>query len=451
MYNKIVISEIHANSLRELMFDKPGIEGAAFILCGQSISALGNKLISNFIIPIKDEEYLLREPYRLSISSAALARVTKLARHENLSIVFAHSHPRGSPDFSDQDDQEEDVLLPFLQKRVQNRIHGTLVMNESDFRGRLYSPKRAAATEVNIVGNQFRRYAPETMHTNACFDRQVRAFGNDAQQLLTGLNIGIVGLGGTGSPIAEQLCRLGVGNLYLFDGDKFEDTNVNRVYGSSIKDAGEYKVIIAKNHIERIGLGTNVYAYPRHITHLDSAMALRDCDIIFGCTDKELPRAILQQLALRYSIPVIDLGVLVDSNDGKILSVHGRVTMLKAGEACLFCRGRISAERIRIETLSDEDRQKQIKDGYAPELETHAPAVIAFTSGTASFAISELLQRLTGFMGEERQSSEVLIAFDLSRIRTNRVSPNPDCMCVDQAIWGAADTKPFLDMMWKSD
>lgn len=180
-------------------------------------------------------------------------------------------------------------------------------------------------------------------------------------------------------------------------------------------------------------------------------MALRDCDIVFGCTDKELPRAILQQLALRYSIPVIDLGVLIDSHEGKILSVHGRITTLKAGEACLFCRGRISAERIRIETLSDEDRQLQIKDGYAPELETPAPSVIAFTSGTASLAVSELLQRLTGFMGEDRQSSEVLVAFDLSRIRTNRVLPNQDCICVDQATWGSGDVKPFLDMMWKAD
>jgi hypothetical protein len=377
--------------------------------------------------------------------------VTKLARHENLSIIFAHSHPNGSPEFSLQDDHEEEVLLPFLQKRVPNRIHGTLVMNENDFRGRLYTPVRSSTNQINVIGDHFRTYRPEKMLIQNCFDRQVRAFGNDAQELLAGLNVGIVGLGGTGSPIAEQLCRLGVGNLFLFDGDEFEVTNVNRVYGSSINDAGEYKTSIAKNHIERIGLGTQVYEYPKHITHLDSAVGLRDCDIIFGCTDKELPRAILQQLALRYSIPVIDLGVLIDSHDGKISSVHGRITTLKAGEACLFCRGRISAERIRIETLSDEDRQQQIQDGYAPELETPAPSVIAFTSATASLAISELLQRLTGFMGIDRQSSEVLIAFDLSRIRTNRVPPNQDCMCVDQSIWGSGDVKPFLDMMWKTD
>ena len=173
-----------------------------------------------------------------------------------------------------------------------------------------------------------------------------------------------------------------------------------------------------------------------------------DCDVVFGCTDKELPRAILVQLVLRYSIPVFDLGVLIDSHDGTISGVYGRVTTLLAGEACLFCRGRISAETIRVEALSDTDRQSQARDGYAPELQEPAPAVIAFTSATASAAVSEFLHRLTGFMGPERQSSEVLLALDQSRIRTNRLEPRENCMCGNQELWGRGDAQPYLDMVW---
>jgi hypothetical protein len=151
---------------------------------------------------------------------------------------------------------------------------------------------------------------------------------------------------------------------------------------------------------------------------------------------------------MHYSIPVVDLGVLISSQHGIINSVYGRVTTLIPGEACLFCRGRISVEAIRIETLSDEDRRNQIRDGYAPELEEPAPAVIAFTSATASAAISELLHRLTGFMGDDRQSSEVLIAFDQSRMRTNRIDPRDGCFCGDQAMWGRGDVQPYLDLVW---
>lgn len=190
---------------------------------------------------------------------------------------------------------------------------------------------------------------------------------------------------------------------------------------------------------------------PQHITFEAAAKALRDCDLIFGCTDKELPRAILGQLAVRYCIPIFDLGVLIDSRDGCIAGVHGRVTTLMPGEACLFCRGRITAEGIRIESLSAEDRERQVRDGYAPGLDEPAPAVIAFTTATASAAIIELLHRLTGFMGSERNSSEVLLALDQTRLRTNRLAPREGCVCEDRSFWGRGDVDPFLEMVWPNE
>ncbi len=198
-------------------------------------------------------------------------------------------------------------------------------------------------------------------------------------------------------------------------------------------------------------LGTMVEIVPQHITFEAAAKALRDCDLIFGCTDKELPRAILGQLAVRYCIPIFDLGVLIDSRDGCIAGVHGRVTTLMPGEACLFCRGRITAEGIRIESLSAEDRERQVRDGYAPGLDEPAPAVIAFTTATASAAIIELLHRLTGFMGSERNSSEVLLALDQTRLRTNRLAPREGCVCEDRSFWGRGDVDPFLEMVWPNE
>jgi len=449
MDTKIVLLESQLAELHELLFDRPGVEGAAFLLCGESQSERGVKLIAHAIVPVAEENFLRREADGLSISSAALTRIAKLAKYEGLSVVFAHSHPEGFADFSDQDDQEEERLLPFLQARVPDRVHGTLVLTESDIRGRLYVPHRISSDSILVVGQRFRMWSPTQRNPIApFFDRQVRAFGNDIQRLFAKLHIGIVGLGGTGSPVAEQLCRLGVGRLSLFDGDRLDITNVNRVYGSTTADAGILKVDIAKRHLENIGLGTVIEVFPKHITEVDTALALRDCDIILGCTDKEIPRAILIQLSVRYSIPVLDLGVLIASEGGKVLGVHGRVTTLLAGEACLFCRGRISPEAIRIEGLSDADRERQIRDGYAPELQEPAPAVIAFTSATASAAVSELLHRLTGFMGNDRQSSEVLLALDRSRVRTNRIEPRENCLCSDQSIWGRGDAKPYLDMVW---
>jgi hypothetical protein len=89
-----------------------------------------------------------------------------------------------------------------------------------------------------------------------------------------------------------------------------------------------------------------------------------------------------------------------------------------------------------------------VDENYAPEIDTPAPAVIPFTTAVASQAISEFLHRLTGFMGEERRSSEVLVLLGASRVRTNRVLPGDGCLCTQRGIWGMGDTKRFLGLSW---
>lgn len=449
--NAIVISENHFNQLKRLVFDVPDTEGAGFLLCGEAITEHTTKLVVHAVIPINQKDYLVRDRYRLSISSHALTRVTKLAKYENLSIIFVHSHPRGIPEFSQQDDGEEAKLLPFFQARVPGRVHGTMVITEDTVRARLYKPKQAQCDLVLVIGSRFRLWAPSQYgEVSPVFDRQVRAFGPETQLTLSRLTVGIVGVGGTGSASAEQLYRLGVGRLLLFEGDTFDRTNVNRVYGSSVRDHGKAKVDIAKEHLDGIGLESEVEAISGFITDEKVAMRLRDCDVIFSCPDKQIPRAILTTLAIKYCIPIFDLGIVVASEDGQIDGVYGRVTTLMPGEACLFCRGRITSERLRVETLSPDECQSQVDEGYAPELDDPAPAVIPFTSAVASLAISELIHRLTGFMGRDRNSSEVLATFDQSRVRTNQVEPLEDCFCSDEAQWGRGDEEPFLGQSWPS-
>jgi hypothetical protein len=306
-------------------------------------------------------------------------------------------------------------------------------------------------SRVRVLGDRFRFHdfgADESKPIPPFFDRQVRAFGPDLQRLLGRLHIGVVGAGGTGSAIAEQLARLGVGRISVFDGEKLEDSNVSRVYGSSIEDIGKPKTEIVDASIRRIGLKTELVAIPRHITEEMVARKLRDCDIVFGCTDKHAPRGILVRLAIWYLIPCFDMGVVVDSTNGQIRAVPGRVTTILAGEACLFCRDRISEAMITSEGLPTEQRQQQVAEGYIPALQGQEPSVIMLTTAVASHAILELLHRLTGFMGGERHSSEVFLFFEQSRTRTNRDSAKADCFCQYPDYRGKGDTRDFLGLTW---
>lgn len=446
----LTLLESHLDELRSLTFSLPGCEGAAFILCSRSETEEEHRLIAHTIVPVADADYLERRPDFLSLASDCYVRAAKEARSGGFSVVFVHSHPGGFLEYSDQDDREEPKLQQFLASRVPEPTHGSLVLTTDGIIGRVWKQGAFAQIDrIRVIGRRF-AFHDRTRKRSVMefFDRQVRAFGGDVQSILQSLHIGVVGAGGTGSAVAEQLIRLGVGRISVFDGDNLDTTNINRVFGSGSKDGGKHKVGLVGANSKRIGVGTRIHEYPEHISHLATALHLRDCDVVFGCTDLEAPRGLLVSLALRYYIPVFDMGVKIDSEDEKIRDVVGRVTLLLPGEACLFCRGRISAEGILYEGMSPEERENRAKEGYAPELGSPNPAVITFTSMVASLAINELLHRLTGFMGEEKESSEVLCFFDKLVFRRNRPQPGPDCLCGLKKRWGKGDSRLFLDVVW---
>lgn len=446
----LTIREEELQRLKDAVFSIPGVEGAAFLLCGESRTEEEHRFLCREVLPVADEHYRERLPDFLSLDSAAYVGAAKQARLAKLSVVFVHSHPGGYLEYSEQDDREEPKLQEFVAGRLPDRVPGSLVLTEDGIIGRVWRDGFVPLDRVRVIGQRFtfHDHQADTDPLPVFFDRQVRAFGPDVQRLLGRLHIGVVGAGGTGSAVIEQLIRLGVGKLSTYDGDDFDPSNVNRVYGSGVEDAGIPKTEISQRNSGRIGLSTEIRAFSSHITLQAVARTLRDCDIVFGCTDKEAPRAILVQLALRYLIPVFDMGVLIQSAEGTISDVVVRVTTLMPGEACLFCRGRISPETIRLESLSDEERAALAAEGYVPELAVRNPAVIPFTSATASFAVSELLHRLTGYMGNERLSSELLVFFDKNRLRTNRTPAGDECLCSQRRVWGRGDGRGFLDMVW---
>lgn len=444
------IADHHARPLLDAIFSKKGIEGAAYLLCGVSVTGTETRLLVRDVVRVRDDEYLVREPLRLSIDSSSYARVAKLANNMKASVIFVHSHPEGTADFSEQDDREEPKLMDFFGERAPGRVHGSLVVSGPEsMRGRVWIDGRWVPLDrVRLLGRRY-RFLDQSGGTPApWFDRQVEAFGSELQALLETLHVGVVGCGGTGSAVAEQLCRLGVGKLSLFDGDTLEKSNVTRVYCSTVDDAGKNKAVVLGARLTAVGLGTQVNVYDKFISVQAVAKNLRDCDIVFGCTDAQAPRGLLVKLALRHLIPVFDVGVKITSSERTITDITGRVTELFPGNACLFCRERITADRIAFEQLSSDEKASRVREGYAPALRDRDPAVIMFTTSVSAQAVEELLHRLSGFMGPDRNSTEVLMRFHVNHTGKNSQPPAPDCMCADQDGWARGDARSFLDLSW---
>jgi molybdopterin/thiamine biosynthesis adenylyltransferase len=461
-YSVTFLEEHHRDLTSHLLSQRPA-EGAAVLICGLSESTDETRLLVREVIPVSLDDVLESSPIHMKIAARPFLRAMKKANAAEACFVFVHSHPPSMPGHSQRDDQEEEALFRTAYNRIHcSAVHASIVYSDVEKPvGRVWleSGQTAPVRVIRVVGDRFRLfYAPTaddgTIADLARYDRQVRAFGPEMQTLLSRMNVGVVGSGGTGSCVIEQLIRLGVGTLTIADGQCFEGSNVTRVYGSRASDTGTAKTSIMGRLGSDIGMGTRIILVARPITFQSVLKQLRDCDVVFGCTDDQWGRSLLTRLSIYYYVPVFDMGVKIDSDCGKIRSVQGRVTTLMPGTACLFCRRRISPEVIAAETkeaLDPSGAAELRREGYAPELRGVVPAVITFTTAIAASAVSEFLHRLTGFMGTERRSSEVVHLFDKGNVRANNAAAAPACFCAGRENWGRGDRPNFLDVTWRPE
>jgi molybdopterin/thiamine biosynthesis adenylyltransferase len=447
------------DSLTSHLFDETGHEKAVYLLCSLSESNSENRLLVREVVYVSGEDVLNSSNKHMQIRSLSFLRAMKLATDMEMCFVFVHSHPQSMTTHSSQDDVEEAKLFKTAYIRINNsKLHASVVFSDKMSPiGRVWLKNNTTKpiSKIRVVGKRFRFFTDMKEGDDiGIFDRQIRAFGKDMQILLSKLHVGVVGLGGTGSIISEQLIRLGVSELSISDGDSFENTNVNRVYGSKLSDIGKKKTEIINDLASQIGLSTKINVFDRSINYKSVATGFKSCDIIFGCTDDHLGRSILNRFPIHYLIPVIDMGVKIKSDGDKIESVEGRVTTLLPYSACLFCRGRLSAEHITAESLeafNPEQAKERRRDGYIPELDETNPSVIPFTTNIASIAISEFLHRLSGYLGSDRTTNEIIHQFHLTELRRNSRSSSENCMCGNKKHIGKGDSELFLDLTWPAE
>ncbi len=252
---------------------------------------------------------------------------------------------------------------------------------------------------IRMVGSRFDLYYPGrgAGQTAPAFHRQALAFGDALNEDLKKLRVGIVGCGGTGSATAMLLARLGVGQIVLIDNDIVDQSNLNRLHGSTQSDADAMRprVDVVAREITRLGLGVRTVPFEAWVGDPGCRDALRSCDVVFGCTDDHEGRLFLNRLAYYYLIPVIDMGLAIDVGEEEppsVKALDGRVTVLMPHNACLVCRGVINQEIARAETMKREDPEEYEQrkaEAYVVGGGNPAPAVVTFTTELVPGVIGE--------------------------------------------------------------
>jgi len=160
--------------------------------------------------------------------------------------------------------------------------------------------------------------------------------GPESESVLRAVRATIIGLGGGGSHVAQQLAHIGVGNFDLCDPDQYEDKNHNRTVGGTQADieAQSPKVEIASRLIRGINPKAEVNAINDKWQNV--LPTVRGSDVLFGCVDGYTGRDQLERLCRRFLIPYIDIGMDVHkAESGYVL--HGQVILSLPGSLCMRC------------------------------------------------------------------------------------------------------------------
>ena len=115
----------------------------------------------------------------------------------------------------------------------------------------------------------------------------------------------VVGCGGLGGHILDQLARIGVGAIRAVDGDVFEETNLNRQLLSTVPLLGIPKAKAAEDHIRRVNPAVAAEGVTVFLTAENAEALLTGCDLVLDGLDNIPARRMLASACEKAGIPYV--------------------------------------------------------------------------------------------------------------------------------------------------
>ena len=141
------------------------------------------------------------------------------------------------------------------------------------------------------------------------YARNMRTYSPADQATLLKSHVGVVGLGGLGGTVTEILARMGVGRLTLIDGDRFEDSNLNRQLLSSPANLGLAKTEAAAQRISQINPSVDVTVHACFLTAENATDLLAGCRVVVDCLDNLRTRFEVEDACRRLGCPMVSAAV----------------------------------------------------------------------------------------------------------------------------------------------
>lgn len=401
-------SDLHRQVFSHL-FPGDGLEAAAILLCARTPGPRIRLLARSAVLVPHDQ--CVRKRDQLSWPGLAIEEAIDMAEAEHLSLMLVHSHPGGLFAFSTADDSSDLITIPSILHAHRGPHGSAIMLPDGSMLARAYLDGKLNPTVLDVVsttGHDIR-----LCWSDAAFRARPMAFSTESREEFGRLTVCVIGASGTGSIVAEQLARLGVGRIYLIDFDRVEHKNLNRILNSTLADAeaSELKVHALARAISLYrGPGVAI-PIPTSIFQRDAVLHASQADVLFSCVDSHEGRKIADLIAATFLQPLFDVGVVIPTrtlDDGIAISdVCGRVDYVRPGGPTLADRMVYSDASLRAENLLENDpstHAREAAEGYIPGADEEAPSVITLNMRAASDLVMEFQARIHPFRHDPNEN-----------------------------------------------
>ena len=216
--------------------------------------------------------------------------------------------------------------------------------------------------------------------------------GFEGQQKLKNSIVTVVGIGGLGSPITQQLVAMGIGRIRIIDRDVVEISNLHRqvLYGDD--DIGLSKAEAAYYRLKKINPQVNIEPLTLSINDDTVDKVVTGSDVVVDGLDSVSARYIINRACVRLKVPYIFGSAIVTTGSA--------TTIIPNKTACLECFQ---------PSLKDEEMPKCGTEGVHPSILTTISSV----------QVSETIRIITG---KEPNLANKLFLADIKKLDYDKIT-----------------------------
>lgn len=326
-------------------------EDACFALWNTSTGAeRKTALIHEAILPEPGETLLHGG---VTATEKYIGRAARKAVTAGCGLAFIHSHPTpGKQHLSRIDWKTEAMGLSMTAQATGRGLLGLTSGSDGIWTAR-YWEKKGSETGISPTWcenvrvpakNKFKIDFWDTQGESWKGDtiaRSRQCWGEEFQEKLANLRVGVVGVGSVGATVSVMLAKMGIGRLTIIDQDRIEKENLDRIIFLGNQAVGKPKTTAVAEFIRTLEPETliEVTEVFGELPNADALKAAKDCDLVFSCVDRPLGRATAEAIAYGDLIPVIDGGAAItfDPKERRLYAARWKSQLVIPGKACLQC------------------------------------------------------------------------------------------------------------------